>query len=103
MPSAKALTLVTTLTSLLGPLPVIAQVPTGSTALQRDAPPPATKLEAFKPAAGTIVVLGYKGLGSLPGISIDAREMRGVISIHPIGKVDILRFFISRIDIQMGA
>ncbi|SRR6266571_2104304 len=37
---------------------------------------PATKIEAFKPAAGTLVTWGYNELGSVSGISVDAREIR---------------------------
>lgn len=39
-------------------------------------PPPATKLEAFKPAAGTLVTVGYDELGQVSGISVDVRELR---------------------------
>jgi hypothetical protein len=39
--------------------------------------PPATKLEAFKPAAGTLVTVGYNELGRVEGISVDVRELRG--------------------------
>ncbi len=44
-------------------------------------PPPATKLEAFKPAAGTVVTVGYTELGTVSGspsgtVSVDARELR---------------------------
>lgn len=35
-----------------------------------------TKLEAFKPAAGTIVTVGYDELGAVKGISVDVRELR---------------------------
>jgi len=37
--------------------------------------PPATKLEAFKPAAGSVVVIGYDELGNVRGISVDVREI----------------------------
>jgi len=37
---------------------------------------PTTKLESFKPAAGTLVTLGYDDLGSVSGISVDVREFR---------------------------
>lgn len=40
------------------------------------APPPATRLEAFKPAAGTLVTLGYNQLGRVGDISVDVREIR---------------------------
>ena len=40
------------------------------------APPAATKMEGFKPAAGSVVVFGYDELGTLGGISVDVREMR---------------------------
>jgi hypothetical protein len=39
-------------------------------------PPPATKLEAFKPAAGSVLTLGYDELGKAAGVSVDVREMR---------------------------
>lgn len=40
------------------------------------APPPATKMEGFKPAAGSVLVFGYDDPGSIVGISVDVREMR---------------------------
>jgi hypothetical protein len=42
----------------------------------REPLPPATKLEAFKPAAGSLVTLGYDALGAIRGVSVDARELR---------------------------
>lgn len=39
-------------------------------------PAPTTKLEGFRPAAGTVVTLGYDELGSVGGVSVDVREMR---------------------------
>lgn len=43
-------------------------------------PAPATKLEGFKPAAGTVATLGYDDLGRVGGfsgnVSVDVREMR---------------------------
>lgn len=39
-------------------------------------PPPATKLEGFKPAAGSVLTIGYDELGNVGGISVDVREMR---------------------------
>ena len=53
-----------------------AQAPTLPAAITSTPPPPATKIEAFKPAAGTVVTFGYNELGSVPGISVDAREIR---------------------------
>jgi hypothetical protein len=45
-------------------------------------PPPATKVEAFRPSAGTIVTLGYNDLGTIGfQVVVDARELsepRGV-------------------------
>jgi hypothetical protein len=38
--------------------------------------PPATKLEAFQPATGSVVTIGFDELGRVQGISVDAREMR---------------------------
>jgi hypothetical protein len=53
-----------------------AQAPAQPAAATSAPPPPATKIEAFKPAAGTVVTFGYNELGSVPGISVDAREIR---------------------------
>lgn len=39
-------------------------------------PTPATKLEAFKPAAGSVVTVGFNELGDVGGVSVDAREIR---------------------------
>jgi hypothetical protein len=38
--------------------------------------PPATKLEAFKPAAGTILTIGFNELGHVGGVEVDTRELR---------------------------
>lgn len=40
--------------------------------------PPATKMEAFVPAAGTVYTFGYNELGVVGAISVDAREIRDV-------------------------
>jgi hypothetical protein len=53
-----------------------AQVPAQPAAVTSAPPPPATKVEAFKPAAGTLVTFGYNELGSVSGVSVDARELR---------------------------
>ena len=47
-------------------------------------PPPATKLEAFRPAAGTVLTIGYDPLGSVGSISVNARELRDGkgVSVH---------------------
>jgi hypothetical protein len=45
------------------------------------APAPATKMESFKPAAGSVLVFGYDELGTIGGISVDAREMHDARSI----------------------
>lgn len=39
-------------------------------------PSPATRLEAFRPDAGTLVTVGYDELGRVNGVSVDVREMR---------------------------
>ena len=52
---------------------------TSSSAAPLAAPPPATKLEGFKPGARTLVTLGYDELvapGMFSGVSLDVREMR---------------------------
>jgi hypothetical protein len=38
-------------------------------------PPPATQLEAFKPAIGSILTVGFDDLGDVAGVSVDVREM----------------------------
>lgn len=42
------------------------------------APPlaPATRLEGFRPATGSVLTLGYDDLGDVGGVSVDVREMR---------------------------
>jgi hypothetical protein len=47
-----------------------------ASAAAQPAPPPATKLEAFKPAAGSVVTFGYNELGKVGGASVDVRQMR---------------------------
>jgi hypothetical protein len=37
--------------------------------------PPATRIEAFQPAVGSVLTIGYDELGRVEGISVDAREM----------------------------
>lgn len=37
--------------------------------------PPATKLEAFQPALGSVLTIGYDELGRVEGVSVDVREM----------------------------
>jgi hypothetical protein len=39
-------------------------------------PPPATKMEAFKPTAGSVLTFGYDELGGAGGVTVDVREMR---------------------------
>jgi hypothetical protein len=39
-------------------------------------PPPATKLEAFKPATGSVLTIGRNDLGQFGGVTVDARELR---------------------------
>jgi hypothetical protein len=39
-------------------------------------PPPATKIEAFTPTAGSVLTFGYDELGIVAGVSVDVREMR---------------------------
>jgi hypothetical protein len=45
---------------------------------QRVSPPPATKMEAFKPAAGSLVTFGYNELGKISRIAVDVRELKGL-------------------------
>jgi hypothetical protein len=39
-------------------------------------PAPATLLEAFRPADGSVLTIGYDDLGEVAGIIVDVREMR---------------------------
>ena len=41
-----------------------------------ETPPPATKLEAFSPASGSLMTMAYDDIGSVGGVSVDARELR---------------------------
>jgi hypothetical protein len=54
---------------------VLAQVPAAS-ATAPTPPPPATKMEAFRPAAGAVETIGFNKIGTISGISVDARELR---------------------------
>jgi hypothetical protein len=36
-------------------------------------------MEAFKPAVGTVFTYGYDDLGSVLGVSVDVREMKGAL------------------------
>jgi hypothetical protein len=47
-----------------------------TTTAPRPALPPATKLEGFDPAAGSLVTMGYDDLGSVKGVAVDVREIR---------------------------
>jgi hypothetical protein len=52
--------------------------PSGAEAVSTRPLPPATKLEAFTPTAGSVVILGYDELGSVGlSVSVDVRELRG--------------------------
>jgi hypothetical protein len=54
----------------------IAQVPSRTVTSAPVPPPPATKLEAFQPAAGSILTFGYHDLGSAGCcVTVDARRM----------------------------
>jgi|SRR5665213_736486 len=71
---------------ILGILAGTPQLLAAQTAAGAPAPPsaplpPATKLEAFKPAAGSIVTLGYNDLGETSGVAVDVRELRAVNGI----------------------
>lgn len=63
--------------ALAGQSPVGAQAPpAGGVQAAAPAPSPATKMEGFKPAAGSVLFFGYDDLGSVAGVSVDVREMR---------------------------
>ena len=62
--------------TVVGWEPALGQAPVQPAAVAPAAPAPATKLEAFKPAAGTVMTFGYNNLGTVSGISVDARELR---------------------------
>jgi len=62
---------------VLVPVTSMAQSPGASIAPNTSPPPPpATKLEAFKPSAGSVVTLGYDDLGSVRAVEVDVRELR---------------------------
>lgn len=39
-------------------------------------PPPATKLEAFQPTAGSVFTMAHEDLGNVGGVRVELREMR---------------------------
>lgn len=51
------------------PLGLHAQVPVAALS-------PATKLEGFKPAAGSVVTVGITNLGRVSGVSVEVQELR---------------------------
>jgi hypothetical protein len=63
-------------------MPAAAQTPPAAGAAPQapvivsPAPPPATLLEAFRPANGSVLTIGYDDLGDVANISVDVREMR---------------------------
>jgi hypothetical protein len=62
--------------SVIPAVSTFAQTAAAQAAAAQPELPPATKLEAFRPGAGSILVLGYDDLGHDSGISVDVREMR---------------------------
>lgn len=52
-----------------------AQSPQAGSVQPAREPTPATKMESFKPAAGSVMTLGYDELGRIGQISVDVREM----------------------------
>ena len=63
----------------LAPVKGAAQGAATGTAQATQAPstlPPATKMERFQPAAGSVLTFGYDERGNVGGISVDVREMR---------------------------
>lgn len=69
---------VASLTVIAIPIGAGAQVRQTAAATAAPASPPATKLEAFKPNAGSVVTFAYDELGSVAGASVDVREIREV-------------------------
>jgi hypothetical protein len=63
------------LVGYLSPHPLRAQEPPVASVAPPNLPP-ATKLEAFKPAAGSILTIGYTQLGKVSGVRVDVREMK---------------------------
>jgi hypothetical protein len=70
------LILLITATSALLSVPAFSQAPAAARANQAPPLAPATKLEAFEPAAGSVLTLGYSELGTIGSVSVDVREMR---------------------------
>jgi hypothetical protein len=70
----------TFLTTLCGTTLALAQAPVAPAAATAATPPaPATKVESFRPAAGTLVTIGYNELGTIGyNVSVDARELSDV-------------------------
>jgi len=80
---------ITTLALCFAILPTVtkAQAPAAGAAAGTPAPPPATKLEAFKPAAGSVTTMGYSDLGRENNIEVDVREMRDAKGLTARGLV----------------
>lgn len=55
--------------------PLAAQVLPQAAAPAATAPPPATKLEAFKPTTGSVVTVGYNSAGRIGRTSVDVRDI----------------------------
>lgn len=68
--SARAILLLLAMPAVAGwPLGLHAQAPVSAL-------PPATKLEGFKPAAGSVVTVGITHLGRVSHVSVDVQELR---------------------------
>jgi len=70
----------------VGSLPAQATTPAAAPVAQ-PALAPATKLEAFKPAAGSVVTFAYNDLGHVGGVSVDVRELRDAHGVAVRGLV----------------
>jgi hypothetical protein len=51
------------------------------------APPPATKLEGFLAAPGSVVTVGHEDIGTIAGISVEVREIRDATGASARGLV----------------
>src|SRR3954469_11435712 len=78
MPSRIAASMVVDMA--IGTTLAFAQAPAAPVAATPATPPaPATKVESFRPAAGTLVTIGYNELGTIGyNVSVDARELSDV-------------------------
>src|SRR5262249_3455824 len=92
MPKAALVSIVLFVMSVVASSHAAAQTPQEPAAPQAPMfigppPPPATLLERFKPANGSVLTIGSEDLGEVAGISVDVRELRESSGKHARGVI----------------